>query len=67
MTKTQATAEQKFDAAIDSARAESSDALLGLMDAADCADQAAIDGDGDWYAFAVGVAAHDPRSRHLFA
>ncbi|GAA0738417.1 hypothetical protein Drose_04565 [Dactylosporangium roseum] len=75
--KTPATAEQQWDRAIEAARLEPTEsplavreALLALDEAADCADRAVIDGvcdAGTWYAFAVGVAAHDPRSAHLFA
>jgi hypothetical protein len=69
------TAEQKWDLAIDAARAEQSGpdlpaSLRSLYDAGDCADQARADGqidDAGWYLFAVGVAANDDRSAHLFA
>lgn len=59
-------AEAKFDAAMEAARGEDTLALLALSEAAECADVADLDGDA-WYVFAVGVAADDPRSAHLFA
>lgn len=71
------TAEQRWDMAIEAARASRptasiSDAEQAFYDAADCADQAVVDGSipndtEAWYAFAVGVVANDPRSADLFA
>jgi len=57
--------EEKFDAAIEAARAEATPALLALSEAAECADRASLDGEA-WYVFAVGVAVHDARCTHLF-
>jgi hypothetical protein len=71
-----ATAERKWDVAIEAAKAERSDvdlpaSMQSMYDAADCADQAQADGqindEAAWYLFAVGVAANDDRSAHLFA
>lgn len=61
------TPEGKFDQAIETARSnDDRPALLALAEAAGCADEAGVESDA-WYAFAVGVAAHDPRLVHYFS
>jgi hypothetical protein len=66
MTETDAAAEGKWDAAMELARVESGAAYQAMCDAADCADGMHPDFDDAWYCFAVGVAANDDRSAHLF-